>query len=83
MHRFDWVPDTHNLLFNTGFPSEMGVSYRDDLHMMDADTLEWRILRDAGEGGTFLISPKGSQVVMVTPLKSASWILKEPIIEAY
>jgi hypothetical protein len=51
--------------------------------MMDADTLEWRILRDAGEGGTFLISPKGSQVVMVTPLKSASWILKEPIIEAY
>lgn len=67
VHRFDWVPDTHNLLFNTGFPSEMGVSYRDDLHMMDADTLEWRILRDAGEGGTFLISPKGSQVVMVTP----------------
>jgi len=67
VNQFDWIPGTHSLLFNTGFLSKMGVSYRDDLHMMDADTLEWRILRDAGEGGAFSISPKGSRVVMVTP----------------
>ena len=64
--QFDWVPNTHNLLFNTSF-SGYGVSHRDDLHTVDADTLEWKTLRDAGEGGTFLFSPSGQQVVMVTP----------------
>ena len=64
--QFDWVPNTHNLLFNTTF-SGYGVSHRDDLHMVDADTREWKTLRDAGEGGKFLISPRGSHVVMVTP----------------
>ena len=64
--QFDWVPNTHNLLFNTSF-SGYGGSYRDDLHMVNADTLEWKTLRDAGEGGVFSISPSGSQMVMVTP----------------
>jgi hypothetical protein len=65
--QFDWVSNTHNFLFGTGF-SGMGLSDTDDLHMIDADTLEWKIVRDAGEGGgIFLISPKGSQLVMVTP----------------
>jgi dipeptidyl aminopeptidase/acylaminoacyl peptidase len=64
--QFDWVLNTHNLLFNTTF-SGYGVSHRDDLHMVDADTREWKTLRDAGDGGKFLISPRGSHVVMVTP----------------
>jgi len=64
--QFDWVPHTHTLLFDTSF-SGYGVSYRDDLHVVNADTMEWKVLRDAGEGGSFLISPNGSQVVMVTP----------------
>jgi hypothetical protein len=64
--QFDWVPDTHDLLFNTSF-SGYGVSHRDDLHIINADTLERKSLRGAGEGGIYLISPSGQQVVMVTP----------------
>lgn len=64
--QFDWVPNTHNLLFNTTF-SGYGVSYRDDLHFINPDALEQKSLRDAGEGGIFSISPNGKQVIMVTP----------------
>lgn len=64
--QFDWVPDTHDLLFNTSY-SGYGVSYRDDLYMVDVDTLEWKTLRDAGEGGIFSLAPSGKQVTMVTP----------------
>jgi hypothetical protein len=65
VHQFNWIPGTHILLFNTSF-SGMGISNRDDLHQVDIDTLEWRTLRRAGEGGTFLISPDGKRVAMVT-----------------
>jgi len=64
--QFDWVPHTHTLLFNTSF-SGMGGFDRDDLHMIDADTLTWKALRSAGKGGSFFISPSGEQLVMVTP----------------
>src|SRR5215213_3473921 len=64
--QFDWVPDTHDLLFNTGF-SGYGLSLRDDLHLVNADTLEWKTLREAGEGGTFVLSPNGKQVALVIP----------------
>ena len=64
--QFDWVPNTHNLLFNTTF-SGYGVSHRDDLHIVNADTLERKALREASEGGVFLISPNGKQVATVTP----------------
>jgi hypothetical protein len=63
---FDWIPNTHTLLFNTTLPG-YALSDRDDLHLVDADTLQWRTLRGAGEGGSFRISPTGKQVVMVTP----------------
>lgn len=64
--QFDWIPDTHDLLFNTSF-SGYGVSHRDDLHTINADTLGRKSLRGAGEGGIYLISPNGKQVAMVTP----------------
>jgi len=66
VHQFDWIPGTHNLLFNTTITG-YGMSNRDDLFMVDAGTLEWKIVRDAGEGGRFLLSPNGKHVILVTP----------------
>jgi hypothetical protein len=66
VHQFDWVADTHTLLFNTSF-SGFGGFNRDDLHLIDADTLTWKALRGAGEGGIFFIAPNGKQLVVVTP----------------
>jgi len=68
VHQFDWIPGTHVLLFNTAL-SGMGISDKDDLYMINADTLDWKILRRAGEGGSFSVSPDGKHVVMVTPSK--------------
>ena len=66
LHQFDWIPESHALLFNTSF-SGYGISHRDDLHLIDADTLEGKTLRDAGEGGIFSFSPSGKLVALVTP----------------
>lgn len=65
--RFEWVPDTHTLAFNTRLRTRMGVTLSDDLRLVDADSLEQTILLAPGQGGEFHYSPDGRQVAIVTP----------------
>lgn len=64
---FDWIPNTHALLFNTILSDVRGISPSDDLYIVDAETMEWKLLRKPGEGGRFFISPDGQKVAMTTP----------------
>jgi hypothetical protein len=67
LNRFEWVPGTHTLAFNTRFRLEAGDVLAEDLRLVDADTLEQTMLLPPGEGGEFTYSPDGSQVAIVTP----------------
>ena len=64
---FDWVPNTYTLLFNTILTDGRGLSPTDDLYMVDAETMQWKLLRKPGEGGKFFFSPDGQRVAMTTP----------------
>jgi Tol biopolymer transport system component len=44
---------------------EVGLAPFDDLHLVDADTLEKAVLLPRGEGGQFTYSPDGSQIALV------------------
>lgn len=66
LNRFDWVPGTHVLAFNTRLRTEIGLALNDDLRLVDADTLEQKLLLPPGEGGEFYYSPDGHQVAVVT-----------------
>lgn len=66
---FDWVPGTHTLFFNTRLLYDFGLAYTDDLYQVNADTMQWELLRQQRDGGTFTFSPDGRRVVMVTPQK--------------
>jgi len=66
LNRFDWVPGTHLLAFNTRLRTEIGLVLNDDLHLVDADTLEQKLLLPPGEGGEFYYSPDGNTVAVVT-----------------
>ncbi len=66
LHRFDWVPGSHALAFNTNLRAEVGLILTDDLHLVDADTLERTVLLPPGEGGEFTYSPDGTQIAIVT-----------------
>ncbi len=66
LNRFDWVPGTHVLAFNTRLRTEIGLILNDDLHLVNADTLERTDLLPPGEGGEFHYSPDGRQVAVVT-----------------
>jgi Tol biopolymer transport system component len=63
-----WIPGTNSLLFNTspllGGP---GLLLSNDLWHADIDSGQVTNLRPVGEGGSFVISPDGSRVVLVTP----------------
>lgn len=67
INRLEWVPGTHTLAFNTRLNLAFGLALSDDLHLVDADTLEHRTLLPPGEGGEFYYSPDGRQVAIVTP----------------
>jgi dipeptidyl aminopeptidase/acylaminoacyl peptidase len=65
VHRVEWVPGTHVLAFNTREDLEIGLLPFDDLHLVDADTLEHSVLLGRGEGGEFTYSPDGGQIAVV------------------
>ena len=44
LNRFDWLPGTHILAFNTRLRTEIGLVLNDDLHLINADTLERKAL---------------------------------------
>ena len=67
VNRLEWVPGTHTLAFNTRLNLAFGLVLNDDLHLVDADTLERTALLPAGEGGEFYFSPDGSKIAIVTP----------------
>jgi hypothetical protein len=67
LNRFEWVPGTHTLAFNTRLRLEAGDVLAEDLRLVDADTLEQTMLLPPGEGGEFTYSPDGSQIAVVTP----------------
>ena len=50
LHHFDWVPGTHMLAFNTRLRMEIGLVLNEDLHLVNADTLERTALLPPGEG---------------------------------
>ena len=66
LNRFDWIPHAHILAFNTRLRMEIGLVLNDDLHLVNADTLERTALLPPGEGGEFTYSPDGRQVAVVT-----------------
>lgn len=68
LSQFDWIPGTHILWFNTRI-SGFGLYYSDDLYQANADTGQWKMLRQPGEGGKFIFSPDGLRVVLITPRK--------------
>jgi Tol biopolymer transport system component len=67
INRLEWVPGTHTLAFNTRLNLAYGLVLNDDLHLIDADSLERTTLLPAGEGGEFYFSPDGSRIAVVTP----------------
>ena len=68
IHRYQWIPDTHHLLLNTGqFPiSDEGIFefVADDLWQIDVDSGEARVFLPQDEGGEFVLSPDGQFVVV-------------------
>ena len=73
LNRFEWIPGTHILAFNTRLATEIGRVLNDDLHLVNADTadtkhpLERTALLPPGQGGEFYYSPDGGQAAIVTP----------------
>ncbi len=67
LNRFEWVPGTHILAFNTRLRMEIGLLLNDDLHLVNADTLEYTALLPPDKGGEFYPSPDGRQIAVVTP----------------
>lgn len=66
--RFDWVPGTRTLAFNTHQVFQgPGLSPLDDLNLVDADTGEITHLLLSGWGGEFFYSPDGGQIAISTP----------------
>lgn len=63
-----WVPGTNSLLFNTSPQlAGPGLLLSDDLWRADLDSGQVTNLRAPGEGGSFVISPDGRHVALVTP----------------
>ncbi len=67
--RFEWVPGTHVLIFDTSFLSleiELGPGeyINADLWWADADTGELRQLKTDGQAGLFDVSPNGNWIAI-------------------
>jgi hypothetical protein len=69
LHRFEWIPGTHRLAYNTRQRMPMGLALTHDLYLVDADTQEQVPLLPPGQGGEFYFSPDGRQIALVTPGK--------------
>ena len=67
LDHYEWIPGTHILAFNTRLQMQIGLLLNDDLHLVNADTLEYTALLPPGEGGEFHPSPDGRQIAIVTP----------------
>jgi hypothetical protein len=67
LNQFDWIPGTHQLLFNTIVLTDYGRRTTNDLYLLDVDTRRWTMFRQPGEGGAFRVSPDGQHVAMTTP----------------
>ncbi|MCB0167653.1 MAG: hypothetical protein KDI79_25730 [Anaerolineae bacterium] len=65
--QFDWMPNTHKLLFNTRLNTSCGLNFADDLYLVDADTPQWVNLLPPNQGGDFHFSPDGQKVALVSP----------------
>jgi len=65
LYRIVWVPGTHTVAFNTHLHLEIGFVLNDDLHLVNADTLEQKVLLPRGKGGEFYYSPDGRQIAIV------------------
>jgi hypothetical protein len=66
---FAWVPDTHAIAYSLydDFGSPDALFHR-DLRLVNADTGEKSVLLDEGHSGdTFLYSPDGTQIALITP----------------
>jgi Tol biopolymer transport system component len=69
---FSWVPGTHLLAFNTQQVLQgPGLFLLDDFHLVNADSLELRMVLLAGWGGRFQLSPDGEKVALTTPTQIA------------
>ncbi len=66
IHRLDWIPGTHSLLFNTQPNYPYPHKPLDDLHIVDADTDLWSTLLAPGEGGDFYPSPDGQRIAITS-----------------
>ncbi len=67
-YQLGWVPGTHIIAFNTRPLFEgPGLISDNNLHLIDADTLEHTLLLPNGQGGMFYYSPAGTQIAIVTP----------------
>lgn len=67
-YQFEWIPNTHTLIFNTcqAYQSP-GLSLLDDFNSVNADSGEVKFILLAGWGGSFTLSPDGSQVAISRP----------------
>ena len=67
-YRWDFVPGTHTIAFNTRLQFEgPGLFIQDDLRLVDADTAILSTLLTPGNAGQFYYSPDGSQIALVKP----------------
>jgi hypothetical protein len=66
-HQLAWIPNTHELAFNTRQSFMVGFLLNDDLRRVNADTGELVTLLPSGQGGMFAYSPNGQRIAMTTP----------------
>ena len=67
LHRFEWIPWTHHVAFNTRLDIDVGVILSDDLWQVNAEPGEKAAVLPPGDGGEFYYSPDGRQVAVATP----------------
>ncbi len=68
LSNLDFLPETHNLLFNTrGVFEGPGLAKNDDLLAVDVTTGRISPLLAPGAGGDFTASPTGVQIAIVRP----------------
>jgi hypothetical protein len=68
LSQFEFVPGTHDLLFNTrGIFEGPGLAKHDNVLVIDTDTGALDELLAPGSGGDFTASPDGAQIAVVRP----------------
>jgi dipeptidyl aminopeptidase/acylaminoacyl peptidase len=69
LNRYEWVPGTHVLAFNTRLELPIGLLLNDDLHTVDAGSVgagsvAISTLLSPGQGGEYVYSPDGRQIAV-------------------